>query len=157
MLANFTDADKASLYRRRNAAVNAMACCLGIPRGKSYYYMICFEHAKASGNATMGLGSDNGTLAKDCGYYFDQNAPGLAFRAGGPFGDVRRHRCVNNYWIWIMVSWGQWLFGLPQYQWMTTNSTEVCVLCCCTAADCFTTVSCCARCHQGLSTAVRAC
>ena len=93
-----------------------MACCLGIPRGKSYYYMICFEHAKASGNATMGLGSDNGTLAKDCGYYFDQNAPGLAFRAGGPFGDVRRHRCVNNYWIWIMV------LRFPTCRWQAVNS-----------------------------------
>jgi hypothetical protein len=88
--------------------------------------MICFEHQKANGNASHGLGSDFGNFAKDCGYYFHQGAgSGLAFRAGGVYGDVRRHRCVNNYLIWIMVEWGQWLNGTTEYAWMTTHPDEV--------------------------------
>ncbi len=75
-----------------------MAVALGIPRGKCYYYMVCFRQEVVSGNAAHGLGSDNGTLAKDCGYYFLQAAGPLQLRAGGPFGDVRRFRCCNNYW-----------------------------------------------------------
>jgi hypothetical protein len=86
------------VLRIRNAAVHAMAVALGIPRGKCYYYMVAFEHAKVSGNASQGLGSDNSGIAKDCGYFFSNERSVLQFRSGGPFRDVRRHRCVNNVW-----------------------------------------------------------
>ena len=77
-------------------------------------------------NGRLGLGSDHGLLPKDCGYQFQSNPRGeLTFLAGGPFADVRRHRCVNNYWIWIMVAWGQLLHGTNQYRWMTTYPDEV--------------------------------
>ena len=36
-----------------------------------------------------------------CGYYFTQDrSHELRFCGSGPFADVRRHRCVNNYW-WV--------------------------------------------------------
>ena len=77
-------------------------------------------------NGRLGLGSDHGLLPKDCGYQFQSNPRGeLTFLAGGPFADVRRHRCVNNYWIWIMVAWGQLLHGTDRYRWMTTYPDEV--------------------------------
>jgi hypothetical protein len=125
-----------SNVRLRDAAVHAMAIALGIPRGRCYAYMICFEHSKAAGNSSHGLGSDAGVpkdvrflclvlhpllaiawrfsacyelyflmwriwVCRQCGYYFTQDGGWeLRFRSGGPFDNVRRHRCVNNYW-WV--------------------------------------------------------
>ena len=120
-----SEQDRVWQARHRNAALNAMACMLGVPRGRCYYHMACFHHDRMSGDRSHGLGSDNGTLAKDCGYYFTQGAGEVSFRAGGPFRDVRRHRALNNYLIWVMVSWGQWLNGTATYSWMTTDPAQV--------------------------------
>ncbi len=58
----------ASDIRLRNAAVHAMAVALGIPRGRCYAYMICFEHGKAAGNSSHALGSD-ASAVKDVSAY----------------------------------------------------------------------------------------
>ena len=84
---------------------------------------MCFHPDRMTG---LGLGADNSAHSvKDCGYSFAITVDGLVFGGGGPFRNVRRYRCVNNYWIWIMVEWGQWVLGLPPRMGLTSYPGDV--------------------------------
>eukprot|EP00301_Raphidiophrys_heterophryoidea_P006701 c12678_g1_i1.p1 GENE.c12678_g1_i1~~c12678_g1_i1.p1 ORF type:complete len:1670 (-),score=303.67 c12678_g1_i1:99-4520(-) len=91
----------------RSSYVAALAMIIGSPSLRVYYGTPLFEPQIIAQQQTQGLGSDLGTLAKDCGY---QLLDGLQFSNEGPFNNDATCRFINNALIFIAFSWNTILF-----------------------------------------------
>lgn len=98
----------------RSHAVSCLAMVLGSNPSSCYYHMCMFsvENLKQ----TLGLGSGNRSLFSDKGYRTKYINNELVFddvenniSSDMPFESVIEHRALNNYFVWMSISWGLWV------------------------------------------------